>query len=267
MGVIKNRLLKKWLYSLERNFYVQADKAIALSPAIRNYIEKTSPTTKVHVIPNMADCAFFDADLRIGDISNRNNFQITYCGAIGKANHLEFLLEDTNESKQQKLPVRFNIVDYGSEVKRLKHRYRKLWNVKFFDPVNKAGIKTLLNESDAVYVSFKDIEVLNTGSPNKFFDSLAAGKLTIVNFEGWLKNVITRNKCGFYHDPTSPKSFVRKLKVFLGNGTLLHKYQKNGRKLAELYYDKDIQVTKLLNILNNEYKFEMNEAEVYILTA
>ena len=38
-------------------------------------------------------------------------------------------------------------------------------------------------------------------------------------------------------------------------------------KLAELYYDKDIQITKLLKILNNEYKFEVNEAEVYILTA
>ncbi len=267
MGIIKNRFLKKWLYSLEKTFYFEADKVIALSPAIRNYIEKVSPQTKVHVIPNMADCKFFDANLRIGDISNRNNFQITYCGAVGRANHLEFFLEAAKETKNQKMPVHFNVLGTGSEFKRLRSQYRKLWNVSFYDHTHKEGVKQLLNESDAVYVSFKDVSVLNTGSPNKFFDSLAAGKLTIINFKGWLKNMIERNKCGFYHDPNSPESFVRKLKVFLDNPDLLQRYQKNGRKLAELYYDKDIQITKLLKILNNEYKFEVNDSEVYILTA
>ncbi|MEQ9402218.1 MAG: glycosyltransferase family 4 protein [Cyclobacteriaceae bacterium] len=267
MGIIKNSLLKKWFYSLEKRFYFEADKVIALSPAIRNYIEKVSPNTKVYVIPNMADCNFFDADLRVGDYSNRNNFSITYCGAIGRANHLEFLLAAALELKKQKLPVHVNIIGYGSEMERLKHQYRKLWNVSFYEHTNKEGVKQILNESDAVYVSFKDIKILNTGSPNKFFDSLAAGKLTIINFEGWLKNVVEKNKCGFYHDPHRPVNFVRKLKVFLENPDLLQRYQRNGRKLAELYYDKDIQVTKLLKILNNEYKFELNESEVYILTA
>lgn len=267
MGVIKNRFLKKWLYGLEKKFYFEADKVIALSPAIRNYIERVSPNTKVYVIPNMADCSFFDADIRIGDYSNRNNFQITYCGAVGKANRLEFLLGAALETKRQKLPVHFNVLGTGSEVKRLRNLYRKLWNVSFYEHTNKEGVKSLLNESDAVYVSFKDVDVLNTGSPNKFFDSLAAGKLTIINFEGWLKSIVERNKCGFYHDPNAPENFVRKLKVFLDNAELLQKYQKNGRKLAELYYDKDIQVTKLLKILNNEYRFEVNDSEVYILTA
>lgn len=267
MRVFKNRFLKKWLYSLEKKFYFEADKVIALSPAIRNYIEKVSPNTKVYVIPNMADCDFFDADLRIGDISNKNNFQITYCGAIGKANHLEFLLNAAAEVKNQKLPIHFNIIGYGSELSRLKSQYRKLWNVSFYEHADKEGVKKLLNESDAVYVSFKDVKVLNTGSPNKFFDSLAAGKLTIINFDGWIRSIVEKNKCGFYHDPHKPAEFARKLKVFLNDVELLQQYQKNGRKLAELYYDKNIQIKKLLKILNNEYKFEMNESEVYILTA
>ena len=72
---------------------------------------------------------------------------------------------------------------------------------------------------------------------------------------------------GFYHNPYSTTAFVRKLKVFLASPELLAKYQRNGRKLAELYYDKDKQITKLLKILNNEYKFEVTDSEVYILTA
>lgn len=267
MGVIKNRLLKKWLYSLERKFYFEADRVIALSPAIRNYVEKVSPNTKVYVIPNMADCQFFEPQNNVGDFSESNKFQVTYCGAIGKANQLEYLIASAKESNQQSLPIHFNIIGYGSEMKRLKSLAKRMQNVSFYPHSSKKCVKNLLEKSDAVYVSFKDVHVLGTGSPNKFFDSLAAGKLTIINFNGWIKQLISKNKCGFYHDPNSPKEFVKKMKVFLDSPELLSKYQKNGRKLAELYYDKDIQVTKLLKILNNELKFEVNESEVYILTA
>jgi len=267
MGVIRSKFLKRWLYSLEKQFYFEAEKVIALSPSIRNYIEKVSPNTRVHVIPNMADCEFFEPEYSVGDFSESNKFQITYCGAIGKANHLEFMLDAARTSHMQKLPVQFNIMGYGSEMKRLKYDSRELSNVTFYPHSSKQKVKDLLEKSDAVYVSFKDIEVLGTGSPNKFFDSLAAGKLTIINFDGWIRNIIRKNKCGFYHDPKKPEEFIKKIKVFLASPELLVKYQRRGRKLAELYYDKEIQVTKLLKILNNEYKFEVNESEVYILTA
>lgn len=267
MGIIKNRFLKRWLYSLEKRFYFEAEKVIALSPAIRNYVEKVSPNTKVYVIPNMADSNFFEPEYSVGDFSFSNKFHITYCGAIGQANHLEFLVSVARESARNQLPIHFNIIGYGSEMERLKKEAKFLYNVSFHAHAGKEGVKEILDSSDAVYVSFKDVEVLGTGSPNKFFDSLAAGKLSIINFEGWIKNVIQRNKCGFYHNPKDPVEFVRKIKVFLESPELLIKYQRNGRKLAELYYDKNIQITKLLKILNNEYKFEKNESEVYILTA
>ncbi len=267
MGIIKNRWLKKWLYSLEKRFYFEAEKVIALSPAIRNYIEKVSPNTRVYVIPNMADCSFFEAEYSVGDFSENNKFQITYCGAIGRANHLEYLIDAAKQSNEAQLPVHFNIIGYGSELKRLRSSTKRLKNISFYPHSSKQCVKNLLDKSDAVYVSFKDVKVLGTGSPNKLFDSLAAGKLTIINFDGWIRNLITKNKCGFHHNPYSTQEFVRKLQVFIDSPELLAKYQRNGRKLAELYYDKNIQITKLLKILNNEYKFEVTESEVYILTA
>lgn len=267
MGVIKNRFLKQWLYTLEKRFYFEADKVIALSPAIRNYIEKVSPNTKVHVIPNMSDCEFFEGEYSIGDFSEKNKFQVTYCGAIGKANHLEFLLEVAKRSDREQLPIHYNIIGYGSELKRLRNASRRSQNITFYPHSGKKCVKNILDRSDAVYVSFKDVDVLGTGSPNKFFDSLASGKLTIINFNGWIKNILKKNKCGFYHNPHAPEDFIRKIRVFLDSPELLSKYQRNGRKLAELYYDREKQVTKLLKILNNEYKFEVNESEVYILTA
>ena len=196
IGAIRNKWVKKWLYGLEKKFYFEAEKVIALSPAIRNYIERVSPNTKVYVIPNMADCSFFEAEYSVGDFSEKNQFQITYCGALGKANHLEYFLDAARQSREAQLPVQFNIIGYGSELKRLRSLARRLKNVTFYPHSSKQCVKNLLAKSDAVYVSFKDVKVLSTGSPNKFFDSLAAGKLTIINFEGWIRNVITKNKCG-----------------------------------------------------------------------
>lgn len=267
MGVIQNKWIKRWLYKVEKRFYFEAEKVIALSPSIRNYIEKVSPNTKVYVIPNMADCEFFGTSYSVGDYSDANKFQITYCGAIGKANHLEFLIDAAKQCESAQLPVHVNIIGYGSELKRLRSVTRRLKNVSFYPHSSKQVVNNLLEKSDAVYVSFKDVKVLGTGSPNKLFDSLAAGKLTIINFDGWIKQLVTKNKCGFHHNPYSDSAFVRKLKVFIDSPELLAKYQRNGRKLAELYYDKNIQITKLLKILNNEYKFEINDSEVYILTA
>ena len=40
--------------------------------------------------------------------------------------------------------------------------------------------------------------ILGSGSPNKFFDSLAAGVPIILNFEGWLKELVTTKKLGIY---------------------------------------------------------------------
>ncbi|MEM0939622.1 MAG: glycosyltransferase family 4 protein [Bacteroidota bacterium] len=267
MGVIKNKFFKKWLYTVEKKFYFEADKVIALSPAIRNYVEKVCPKIKVYVIPNMSDCQFFEPEYSIGDYRYSNKFQMTYCGAIGRANHLEFLLAAARESARSRLPIHFNIIGYGSEMHRLQQEARFLNNVTFYPHEGKDRVKKLLDQSDAVYVSFKDVDILGTGCPNKFFDALAAGKLSVINFNGWIKSVIEKNRCGFHHDPHHPKEFVRKIKVFLRSPELLLKYQRNGRKLAELYYDKQIQITKLLKILNNEYKCEKDKSEVYNLTA
>jgi len=267
LGVIRNGILKKWLYKLEKKFYEEADKVIALSPAIRNYIEKTSPNSRVYVIPNMSDCDFFDANYSIGDFSESNKFQVTYCGAIGMANHLEYLLEAAKASEEERLPIHFNIVGEGAEKQMLRDKSERAKNISFYPHSSKECVKNLLNTSDAVYISFLDVEVLNTGSPNKFFDSLASGKLSIINFEGWIKEVIDKNKCGFYHNPNSPKDFVRKIKPFIESQALLTKYQRNGRNLAEFYYDKNIQIKKLLRIINNEYKLEKSESDLVVMTA
>lgn len=267
MGAIKNGLLKRMLYRFEKKCYFEAQRVIALSPAIRNYIEVSSPETKVHVLPNISDNAFFEPVHKLQQFSNTNPFKIGYFGTFGVANHLNFLLAAAQVCQEHGLPVYFTLMGDGATYKKIRSRAKSIKNVRVLPFGNSKEVKALLEQQDAVYVSFKNLEILNTGSPNKFFDGLAASKLIIINFGGWIRNVIDKNNCGFYHDPLKPEEFARKIGVFLKDPKLLMKYQKQSRKLAEAYYDKELQVKKLLKILTNEKKLDISDSEVYILTA
>ena len=273
LGAIKSAPLKKYLYALEKKIYLGADKIVALSPGMRDWIKKVAPEKEVYMIPNMADCQFFKKELKDPKLTEFYNaqkpFVITYLGSIGITNHLEYLLDLASECKKRNLNIDFKVVGQGSQLSKIKLEayLRKLSNVQFIGHQNKEGVRRLLNVTDATYVSFAKIPVLATNSPNKMFDSMASGKLTIVNSNGWTKDLVEQYKCGFYADPENPQEFIEKLKPFLTQKDLLESYKNNSRQIAEKLYSKRLQVEKLSKLLNNENKLKTNENEVYILTA
>lgn len=265
MGFIRNPIVKNLLYALERKIYKSADKIIALSPGIRDHVEAIVPDKDVYLIPNMSDCAFFQMECKeegyetLFDV--KDNFVINYMGAAGKANHLEYLLDAAVSCQTQRLPVRFLVVAYGSELERIKRvaEAKKISNITFLPYQSKEGLKKILNITDAVYISYASAPVLQTGSPNKFFDGLAAGKLIIINNSGWLREITELNKCGFYADPQKPETFVEKLSPFIKDSNLLFSYQKNARSVAEHYYSKDLQIQKLLKVFDRDYEMKIKE--------
>lgn len=267
MGVIKNPILKRLLYRFEKRCYFESQKVIALSPAIRNHIEAHTPETKVHVVPNFSDIDFFEPDQKLQQFTEHNPLKIAYIGTFGTANHLSSLLKVAAACLEKNIPVSFTLMGNGADFSRISHSSKKLSNLKVLPFGNSAKVKAVLEAQDAVYVSFKNIEILNTGSPNKFFDGLAAGKLIVLNFGGWVRDLVDKHRCGFYHDPEDPLSFVRKIEVFIKQPDLLLQYQKNARAMAEQYYSKALQVQKLAKILSNEKHLSLNDSEVYILTA
>ena len=93
--------------------------------------------------------------------------------------------------------------------------------------------------TDAVFVCYRPVPVLETGSPNKYFDGLAAGKLIVVNFGGWIRDEIEAEQCGIYVDPHDSNSFADRLTPFLNDASLLHRYQNNARRLAEAKYSRE----------------------------
>tara|TARA_Y100001972_G_C7660033_1_gene332771 strand:- start:989 stop:2143 length:1155 start_codon:yes stop_codon:yes gene_type:complete len=245
MGVIRNRWLTKKLYAFEKKCYDEAEKVVALSPAIENYIRKISDTETIK-IPNLSDCEFFSPAENDNEI-----FQIGYFGTFGIANDLGQVIELARFTQKHSLPAHFTLMGSGAEEQKIKQASKDLDNVTVLPFGNKERVKEVMDRMDAIYISYKNIPVLNTGSPNKLFDGLAAGKLIIINFEGWIKELIESNKCGFAHDPKRPEIFEEKIRSFISNKKLLKTYQQNSRKLALSQFEKSILIQKLVVTLKD----------------
>jgi glycosyltransferase involved in cell wall biosynthesis len=244
LEVIKNGLLKKLLWRMERKIYSEAISVVALSPPIAEAIHKKVPDAKVHIFPNMADCEFFKPEIKEAKLEENFNVKgklvVSYFGAMGFANGLENVLACAMECQKAKLPVHFFLAGDGAERENLISRAQvlQLRNLTFHSFQNRNGIHDLMKVTDIVFVSYRQARILETGSPNKFFDGLAAGKPIIINFGGWLRNEIEEGPCGFFVDPEDPSSIVQRLSQLLSQGQLLL-YGQRARQLAEKKFSRE----------------------------
>lgn len=235
LGYIRNKGLIWLLRAGERLLYREAEKVIALSPGMLAGIAPFKPAPALFLLPNMADTEFYQpvspSRSQAGDA-----FRICYTGALARANRLDFLLNIALFCRDRGLhQVQFLVAGSGAEAARLENKSKSLGltNITFLGFLNREGIRDLLQSCHATYTSFDTQPILQTNSPNKFFDSLAAGKLTLVNTQGWLQDLVTRHQCGFYADPFHPEDFVARLLPHVEQPALLEQAQKRARQLAE----------------------------------
>lgn len=273
IGVIRNPLLKKILYKLELDIYKHAFKIVALSPGIADYIRKKSPSSSIALIPNFSDLAFFSPSTKdpqvLQSLALKNEFTIAYTGAIGKVNAVKGLLDLAKISLEKGRKYQFVCMGKGSHEKDLKLHSQKmgLTNFHFLPYGNKDQVKKLLSVSDVAYISFDQLPVLKTNSPNKFFDAIAAGKVIIINHQGWVYNLVKTFQLGMYHDIQKPQESFELLDNIALNSEELIRLQKNSRKLAEQYFSKELAVQRLLTVLDPKTYGREFKDEVYILTA
>ena len=273
MGVIKFSPLISWLRKFEQSIYQGAESIVALSPGIKEGILRSNPESKVSVIPNMSDCKFYQRELKNpvweNSLGVTGKTVVTYFGAAGRANHLEYYIEAAKAASKICTDLHFLVVAAGSELSRLKVMAAsyKLNNIEFLPYCKRDNLKKILNVTDIVYVSYADVPILSTGSPNKYFDALAAGKLMLVNFNGWLRDITEKHELGYYVDPKRPEMLVEKLTPLMTTPELLIKSQKNARMIAETFFSRGLATQKLLGMVGHDHSDISKVPEAYILTA
>ena len=251
MRVLKNGLLIKIVKKIEQAIYRTSDSLVAMSPPIYDYLKSLGYEKKSLLITN-----FSDLSMGWQDESGKSrplpetSFTVVYTGAIGKANHLRFLLDLAAEAIRRDIRnFSCSIMGDGAEKRQLMAvaRESKLHNVKFHDHGSKQEAFRLLKTADMAYISFDSYSRLWTGSPNKYFDALAAGKPILCNFGGWIADEIESYSCGYRHDPEHPEAFFDSVWPQL-DATKLEAMGENAYRLATTKYSLEAQLPTWLSL-------------------
>ncbi|MGY6744976.1 MAG: glycosyltransferase family 4 protein [Cecembia sp.] len=273
VGAIRNPLIKKLLYALEKRIYQQAIKIVALSPGIASNIRKKCPQANLHIIPNFADAEIFKKEEKSATLLKKfglkNTLTISYTGAIGQVNVVDEILKLAHLSKKQKLPFQFLVMGRGSKLPDLleKAKSQNLENFHLIPFGSKKEVAEVLNQSDVAFISFDQLPILRTNSPNKFFDAIAAGKVILVNHKGWIYDLVKQYEIGFYFHPSNPEEGLKILTKLHENPSKMEKIQQNAKTLSDRFFTKEIAIKKLLMVIYPEKFGGETRDEVYILTA
>src|SRR5919197_1509697 len=131
-------------------------------------------------------------------------------------------------------------------------RERGVRNVVFSDPLpDKESVARLAAASDACMTIYKDVPVLYTCSPNKLFDTFAAGRPAIVNTPGWLRELVEQREVGVYVRPADPAHLAERVAFMRDHPELVERYGRNARKLAEEEFSRDMLAEQALGVLGS----------------
>lgn len=255
MGAIKNSWTIKTTRLLEKTIYKNASRVIALSPGMQDGVVKYIPKEKTSMIPNMAKMDEFWPRGKNDQLMEKlglkiDSFKIVHFGSLGLANGAHSIIESAKLLKNRE-DIEFLFVGGGSTENDLIEEVEKnnLKNVKFLGKFPMTDVSEIVNFSDVSVISFLDLPILYTNSPNKLFDSLSAGKPIIVNSAGWTKDIAEKYHCGYYVNPNRPEELVQKVLYLKDNPDVVNEMGQNARKLAETVYDKSILCKKFVEVI------------------
>ena len=231
---------------------------IALSPGMRDgVIAAGVPPEKVTLVPNASDLELFSPDVDGAPARQRlglgDGFLCSYFGTMGEANDLTQVIEAATQLQDQgEDGVTFVLHGDGKRrpsLERLAHE-RDLRNVVFSDPIpDKHSVAELAAASDVCLTIYKDVPVLYTCSPNKLFDTFAAGRPAIVNTPGWLRELVERHEAGLYARPGDPADLAEKVLYLRDHPDVAERYGRNARRLAEQEFSRDELAERALGVL------------------
>ena len=255
MGALRNPLARRLARALERLVYRRSARVIALSPGIRDGVAAAGvPLERIELVPNASDLELFSpvldrhaerAELGLGV---ELGFVCSYFGTMGEANDLSQVVRAAPLVEG----VTFVLLGDGKRRPALEREARALGaaNVLFLRPApDKRSVARLAAASDACLTIFKDVPVLSTCSPNKLFDTFAAGRPAIVNQPGWMRELVERNEAGLFVRPGDPGDLAQKLAWLRDHPDEADRYGRNARRLAEREFDRDTLAARALAVL------------------
>ena len=254
LGVIKSRwsiALARWF---ERLCYRNASTVVALSPGMAEGVARVAPGTPVVVIPNAADLdVFFPGHPMSPEIRAQvdGHFIVLYAGALGLVNNGLEIVDLAAELRDRgAAEVRIIILGDGSERLAMERRAQalRLDNLVFIGYRPKTEVAAWHAAAAATLCGVKPVPVFMTCSPNKLFDSLAAGRPVLSNIDGWIREMLSRADCGFTYAYGDVRTAADHILALRDDPDRLAAMGQRARRLAEEEFSRDVLTRRYLDL-------------------
>ena len=265
MGILKKPYQIFLAKQLEKWAYRNSAHIVALSPGMKKgVVEVGYPEHQVSVIPNSSDNDLFevtDEDFEKFKFNNTwlpDGKVIIYTGTFGMVNDVGVAVDLAIELKKRQSNIKFLLVGDGLEYEKI---YQKALEAGVLN--NQIYIKKQVPKNEipfflkyaAMASSFAiDLPAIQANSANKFFDALAASKPILINYGGWQKDILEKNKCGVVSWQKTISETVDELEAFLNSEQDYNLACINAKNLALNDFSRDNLVKDLEEILKLSLK-------------
>lgn len=252
MGQLNSERLKKYAYKLERSLYKNSDLIVALSPGMVTEIQNKMQVNRIVDVTNAANIPLFSTPSTFDIGEWKNKTYGIYTGNIGAVNNSKWLLEAARILKEKgREDIGFLLIGDGQMKEELigKAKEYDLHNFVIMDLMPKVNMVAYLQNALVSCVPLKNTPVLNTSSPNKFFESLVAGVPIVQNTTGWMKDYLEKNKVGYTLDADDSESLADLLIYLDGSKELVREMSERARALGSKDFDKDYLSNKMLKAI------------------
>lgn len=254
LGVIKNPIIKSLSLWFEKTCYRASEHVICLSPGMKTHIEARHKGVKATSVTNAANVELFSTPRPFPESEKllKSKKYVIYTGNIGDVNNSYWLYNGAVELKKLgRDDIKIVLVGEGQQRVELQNLAKEngIDNFIIYGLMPKENLIPYIQHAMVSMVPLKGTPMLDTSSPNKLFESLAAGVPVVQNTQGWIKDFLEEHKLGYTLDPNNPLQLAEKLIWIDENPEKMREIGNEASQVAKKYFDKKHLADKMLHTL------------------
>lgn len=255
LGVLTGKMSIKLARGLEKLCYKSANLIVALSIGMRDNILSRFPDRRIIVIENASDIQLAEENNLAPETPIPNILEkklILYTGTLGLMDdcaqivHMAARLQQLNRDD-----IRVVLIGEGKEKNQIVELSEKLrlQNIHFLGLMPKQQVMRWLSVGAVSVLTLKEVQFLDTGSPNKLFDAFAAGIPTVQNTQGWIKDLLESSGAGLTTPRGDGIALADACLKIIDNDNLQQSMRIAAKKLAETKFNRDILAADMLHAI------------------
>jgi glycosyltransferase involved in cell wall biosynthesis len=253
---LQRLVLKRFNYFLVKKIFPVLDFCLVITDKLRihySQIPGINPNISFLKVPIIVDFERFD-----NMISNRNNSEpyIAYCGSSSfSKDGVDILIKSFKCISEEFPDLKLKIAAFweldGQKMVELIRENGLEDRIIYLGALNRDEIPLLVKGAKVLVLPRPDSRQAQGGFPTKLGEYLASGNPVCVTKVSEIPDYLVDNESAFIAEPGDIKSFSDAMRRALSDEKNAKRIGENGKKIAELHFDKDYQAKRIIDFIES----------------